>query len=55
MGLAIVSKIVVMHAGRIEVESVVDKGSIFTVFLPLTDQSVGAVVAEELSYPVVDG
>ncbi|HLB74629.1 MAG TPA: ATP-binding protein [Sedimentisphaerales bacterium] len=36
LGLAIVKKIVTMHGGRIEVESEVDKGTTFTIFLPLT-------------------
>jgi PAS domain S-box-containing protein len=38
LGLAIVNKIVTMNGGRIEVESKVDKGTTFTVVLPLTGQ-----------------
>jgi PAS domain S-box-containing protein len=38
LGLAIVKKIVMMHDGRIEVESEVNKGTTFTVFLPLEDK-----------------
>jgi len=35
LGLAVVHKIVMMHGGRIEVESEVNQGTTFTVFLPL--------------------
>jgi hypothetical protein len=35
LGLAIVHKIVMMHGGRIEVESEVSQGTTFTLFLPL--------------------
>ncbi|UCE48723.1 MAG: PAS domain S-box protein [Phycisphaerales bacterium] len=35
LGLAIVHKIVMMHGGRIEVESEIDQGTTFTVFLPV--------------------
>jgi signal transduction histidine kinase len=35
LGLAIVHKIVMLHGGRIEVESQIDQGTTFTVFLPL--------------------
>ncbi len=40
LGLAIVHKIVMMHSGRIEVESDVGQGTTFTVFLPLDLKSV---------------
>lgn len=39
LGLSIVNEIVTMHNGRIEVESQVDQGSTFTVFLPLAAES----------------
>ncbi len=35
LGLAIVHKIVMMHSGRIEVESEIDRGTTFTVCLPV--------------------
>jgi len=39
LALAIVKEIVNMHAGRIEVESQLGQGSVFTVFLPLNTQA----------------
>jgi signal transduction histidine kinase len=38
LGLAIVKEIVIRHDGRIEVESELDKGSTFTVYLPAASQ-----------------
>ncbi|KPK37519.1 MAG: hypothetical protein AMJ65_14365 [Phycisphaerae bacterium SG8_4] len=35
LGLAIVHRIVMMHGGRVEVESEIDQGTTFTVFLPV--------------------
>ena len=43
LGLAIVKKIVTMHGGRIEVESEVNHGTTFTVFLPLSPAPIQAV------------
>lgn len=42
LGLAIVKEIVIRHDGRIDVESEVDKGSTFTVYLPIAAQTVQA-------------
>jgi len=42
LGLAIVSKIVSAHGGRVEVESELDKGTTFTLFLPLVPPSTPA-------------
>ena len=46
LGLAIVKQIVMKHNGRIEVESEVDKGATFTIFLPLAGGSMPEVVPE---------
>jgi signal transduction histidine kinase len=48
LGLTIVSKIVMMHGGRIEVESEVGKGSTFTVFLPLSGEPAPEVLSEKM-------
>jgi len=47
LGLAIVNKIVMMHGGRIDVESEVDKGTTFTVSLPLAAKSAPEVLPEK--------
>ncbi len=40
LGLSIVNKIVTTHDGRIDVESEVEQGTTFTVFLPLSAESI---------------
>lgn len=45
LGLSIVNKIVTMHNGRIEVESEIDQGTTFTIFLPLISQHVQETAA----------
>jgi len=47
LGLSIVNKIVSMHNGRIEVESEVDKGTTFVVYLPLTVKSIPELSSAE--------
>ena len=47
LGLAIVHKIIMMHGGRIEVESEVDQGTTFTVFLPINPKTVSADLSEK--------
>jgi PAS domain S-box-containing protein len=47
LGLTIVHKIVTMHHGRIDVESEIDKGTTFTVYLPLKQKSSSEDMSQE--------
>lgn len=40
LGLSVVKAIAELHSGRVEVESTVELGSTFSVFLPVLDQPV---------------
>ena len=46
LGLAIVKKVVEVHSGRIEVESEVNQGTTFTIFLPLNKPEVQEMPVE---------
>ena len=52
LGLPIVSRIVASHGGRIEVESGLDKGSTFTVILPVSRQDMSAAASEQADQSV---
>lgn len=47
LGLPIVSRVIVSHGGRVEVESELDKGSTFTVILPVSRQDMSAAASEQ--------
>ena len=47
LGLSIVIEIVKMHGGKIEVDSEVNKGTTFTVYLPLTNKPISEVSSLE--------
>jgi len=47
LGLAIVHKIVMAHGGRIDVESEIDKGTTFTVVLPLVPKAEPRALSEK--------
>ncbi|MCJ7777930.1 MAG: HAMP domain-containing histidine kinase, partial [Sedimentisphaerales bacterium] len=48
LGLPIVERIVAMHGGRIEVESEMDKGTTFTIFLPLAAKPIPEFPSAEM-------
>ena len=52
IGLAFVKSLVLLHKGEINVESIVNKGSVFTVKLPVskTDYSAEEIISEPLQY-----
>ena len=50
LGLSIVNKIVTMHNGRIEVESQMEQGTIFTVFLPLATECMPWVLSAKETF-----
>ena len=54
LGLAIVHKIVMLHGGTIEVESKVDYGTTFTIFLPLKVKSLPEQPSETVDEPLED-
>jgi signal transduction histidine kinase len=48
LGLAIVKKLIVMHGGKIDVESEVNQGTTFTITLPLTTEATAEALPAEM-------
>ena len=53
LGLALVKRIVEMHDGTVSVQSKVNRGSCFTISLPVVGTEIAAISSDPLGYPSV--